>query len=264
MCTVTFIARQKGYCLGMNRDEKLTRVPGLPPTKICVNGHQVICPSEPTGGTWIALNDAGVCFALINWYSVTDRVTKQPISRGDVVKIVRGLRSPRLADEAVSSLPLKHLNPFRLIGIFPANREILEWRWNLRRLAVALRRWRTQQWISSGFDERMAQNIRDRTFRTSLAATSEPELRCLRTLHKSHCPSAGPFSTCVHRSDAGTVSFTEVVVKSRSGVMRYSPGYPCERSTKSPHEVKLRLPIPLKFEEDAHRSAQLTRRVSME
>ena len=33
MCTVTFIARQKGYCLGMNRDEKLTRPTGLPPKK---------------------------------------------------------------------------------------------------------------------------------------------------------------------------------------------------------------------------------------
>src|SRR5689334_4291843 len=33
MCTVTFIARQRGYCLGMNRDEKLARPIGLPPER---------------------------------------------------------------------------------------------------------------------------------------------------------------------------------------------------------------------------------------
>ena len=31
MCTVTFIERQRDYCLGMNRDEKLARPAGLPP-----------------------------------------------------------------------------------------------------------------------------------------------------------------------------------------------------------------------------------------
>src|SRR5574338_141343 len=99
MCTVTFVAQQKGYYLGMNRDEKLSRVAGLPPTKRRVNGRNVICPSEPAGGTWISLNDAGVCFALINWYSVADRVEHQPISRGEVVKIVSGTGSSSLADE---------------------------------------------------------------------------------------------------------------------------------------------------------------------
>jgi hypothetical protein len=231
MCTVTFIAQQKGYCVGMNRDEKLTRVSGLPPTKKRINGHEVICPSEPTGGTWISLNNAGVCFALINWYSVSDRAKGQPISRGEVVRTVGGLRSPGFADEAVNSLGLKHLNPFRLIGIFPANHEIREWRWNRRRLAVTHCPWRTQQWISSGFDESAAQYVRDRTFQQCLAATSEPNLQWLRNLHKSHSPNVGPFSTCVHRPDAGTVSFTEVVVKSGEGIMRYSPGYPCRRSS---------------------------------
>src|ERR1041385_4155686 len=51
MCTVTFIGRKKGYCLGMNRDEKRTRIAGLPPGMKRVNGHAVICPSEPGGGT---------------------------------------------------------------------------------------------------------------------------------------------------------------------------------------------------------------------
>src|SRR6266853_2821052 len=76
MCTVTFIARRRGYCLGMNRDEKLARPTGLPPRKKMVNGRAVISPSEPGGGTWIALNDQGATLALINWYSIIARVDR--------------------------------------------------------------------------------------------------------------------------------------------------------------------------------------------
>ena len=59
MCTVTFIARKHGYALGMNRDEQLSRVPGLPPSEKTINGCRVLAPSEPGGGTWIALNERG-------------------------------------------------------------------------------------------------------------------------------------------------------------------------------------------------------------
>ncbi len=82
MCTVSFIARRHGYLLAMNRDEQLTRAEGLPPKIVHVGERKVICPSEPGGGTWIAVNDAGVTFALINWYSVQARVQKNPVSRG--------------------------------------------------------------------------------------------------------------------------------------------------------------------------------------
>ena len=59
MCTVTFIARRNGYALGMNRDERLTRVAGLPPRLTHLNGHAILAPSEPSGGTWIGVNDTG-------------------------------------------------------------------------------------------------------------------------------------------------------------------------------------------------------------
>src|SRR5437773_1891444 len=103
MCTVTFIARQKGYCLGMNRDEKLTRPTGLPPNKRNVNGRAVLCPSEPGGGTWIALDDGGTTFALINWYSITARVLGKAVSRGEVVNSVSTASTPHFADAAPMS-----------------------------------------------------------------------------------------------------------------------------------------------------------------
>lgn len=230
MCTVTFIAQRNGYCLGMNRDEKLTRADGLPPTRMKVNGRAVLSPSEPSGGTWIALNDTGASLALINWYSVTKRVERNTISRGEVVKTVGAADSSECADARLRELPLKRINPFRLIGIFSASGEVVEWRWNLERLVRKKARWRTQQWISSGFDEPAAQRVRGREFRNALQHTSAPRLSWLRKLHSSHTPHIGPFSTCMHRSDAATVSYTEITVSSRTATMRYQAGTPCKIS----------------------------------
>lgn len=231
MCTVTFIARKRGYCLGMNRDEKLTRPAGLPPTKTKVNGRAVICPSEPAGGTWIALNDSGSCLALINWYSATKRVERNSVSRGVVVKALGPADSVKVTHARLKELPLKRINPFRLIGIFPALGEIVEWRWDLKRLARKQHPWKTGQWASSGFNEPAAQSVRGRTFRKALHQASAGRLDWLRRLHRSHGPEVGPFSTCMHRADAATVSYTEVNVSRHSSTMRYHGGTPCQAST---------------------------------
>ena len=233
MCTVTFIAQQRGYCLGMNRDEKLARRAGLPPAKRRVNGRVVVCPSEPGGGAWIALNDHGATLALINWYSITARVADNVISRGEVINAVNVAVSPDSADLTLAALPLPHINPFRLIGIFPSTGEIAEWRWNLDQLVRKNHRWETRQWISSGFAEITAQRERSKTFQKAQRQKSAGTLDWLRRLHRSHSPRTGPFSTCMHRADAVTVSYTEVTFSPRKASMRYSAGPPCQGSVCS-------------------------------
>jgi hypothetical protein len=239
MCTVTFIARQRGYCLGMNRDEKLTRPAALPPKKTKVNGCVVVGPSEPGGGTWISLNDSGACFALINWYSIAARVNQNAITRGEVVNSVSTAISPDFADASLGELSLKRINPFRLIGVFPATGELVEWRWDLKRLVRKSHRWKTQQWISSGFDEPKAQRVRGRTFQQALYQASAGRLDWLRRLHGSHSPRTGPFSTCMHRADAATVSYTEITVSPRDAVMHYYAGSPCQKARRRPIFFKL-------------------------
>jgi hypothetical protein len=221
MCTVTFSPRKRGYALAMNRDEKLTRTSGLSPAESLINGRRVLAPSEPSGGTWISVNDTGVTFALINWYSIRTKMETKAVSRGEVVRSVSFCNTAVLADEKLELLPLKHINPFRLIGIFPDTKEILEWRWDLNRLSTQKHSWRLQQWISSGFDEPQAQRMRGKTFQTVARQASAGSLVWLRRLHRSHLPTTGPFSTCMHREDAATVSYTEVSVSSQKSTIRY-------------------------------------------
>jgi hypothetical protein len=228
MCTVSFIARERGYLLAMNRDEKLSRAKGLPPKTVSIGGRAVICPSEPGGGTWIALNDAGVTFALINWYSVKAVVQGNPVSRGTVVNSVSAQVSPASASGLLAELPLPQIAPFRLIGIFPAQTEIYEWRWDLKTLVGSRQHWKPQQWISSGHDEPAAQCTRSKTFRLALRQKSAGTLDWLRRLHQSHLPSPGPFSTCMHRADAATVSYTEIVVSHHHAGMAHAQAAPCQ------------------------------------
>lgn len=228
MCTVSLLARRQGYALAMNRDEKLARVAGRPPRLVARNGRKVVCPAEPGGGTWIAVNDAGVTLALINWYAVACSVPRNAVSRGEVVKTACAAITKDDADRALARLPLKRINPFRLISVFPAARKVVEWRWDLHTLAQLNHPWLAQQWISSGLNEPAAQHTRSATFQQARRQASFGTLAWLRRLHRSHTPQWGPFSTCMHRADAATVSYTEVVLTRRKAVLRYHAGPPCE------------------------------------
>src|SRR4051794_17043350 len=131
MCTVTFIARKDGYALGMNRDEQLARVKALPPSRQEINGRAALFPSEPNGATWIGVNDAGVSFALINWYSVKARVSSNAVSRGLVVRSTLAADKADSIDQCLMAFPLSQTNPFRLIGVFQDAKQVVEWQWDL-------------------------------------------------------------------------------------------------------------------------------------
>ena len=240
MCTVSFIARKRGYLLGMNRDEQLARVNGLPPKLRSVNGVKVVCPSEPGGGTWVALNEVGTTLALINWYSITARVRQNPVSRGEIVRTASFASIPDEVEATLNRLPLPQINPFRLIGIFPGSREVVEWRWDLRKRVREERTWKSQQWISSGFNELQAQRIRSRTFRDARMQSTFGRISWLRRLHRSHAPGCGPFSTCMHRTDAATVSYTEIIAEVQSATMSYQAEAPCKHTDCLQEFIELR------------------------
>jgi hypothetical protein len=98
----------------------------------------------------------------------------------------------------------------------------------LKKLRRLKHRWRAQQWISSGYDEPGAQRVRGRTFQRLRRIKSAGSLDWLRALHSSHLPERGPYSTCMHRSDAATVSYSEVEVQKKTSALRYHDGPPCQ------------------------------------
>ena len=120
----------------MNRDEKRDRLTGLAPTVIKLEKHRAMFPREPTGGTWISANDAGVCLALINWHRVKREPDNAIRSRGEVISKLAGTSTSEEISAAITNLPLRKLRPFRLIAIAPKENRVIEWRWNLDRLSM--------------------------------------------------------------------------------------------------------------------------------
>jgi hypothetical protein len=125
----------------------------------------------------------------------------------------------------------------RMIGV-----SVFEWGWDLKRLVQKHHRWETQQWISSGFDEPAAQRVRGQTFRRALQQSSAGSAGWLRRLHRSHSPERGPFSTCMHRDDAATVSHTDVICSSRHASMNHHVGSPCSCKNETVHRIDFRPP----------------------
>jgi hypothetical protein len=240
MCTVTFVTGKNGYALGMNRDEKLSRPAALPIAIHRLSGRNALFPSEVSGGAWIGVNDAGASFALINWYRVPNRVEGQPVSRGEIVRTALALDSPELMSNP-PGLDLHRVNPFRLLGVFLAQNAVYEWRWDLHNFERIAHRWETNAWFSSGFDEPGAQRARGGAFRAALHETAAGSLSWLRRLHASHLPECGPYSVCMHRSDAATVSYSEIEVDQGAANMRYVAGAPCGNGVSSKGQLSLQL-----------------------
>jgi hypothetical protein len=225
----------------MNRDEKRDRSHALPPTVVELESQRAVFPRERTGGTWISANDAGVCLALINWHRIERQPKREPLSRGLVVKELAGKSTAHEIAASVKRLPVRKLRPFRLIAIVPREKQVIEWRWDLQRLAIRNHGWRRQHWFSSGFDEKRAEVERQRICEGANDHDSTDSLMWLRRLHRSHKPKRGPFSICMHRRDAVTVSYNEVAVGPRSVVMRYKNGPLCSLRSAMTKPCKLSL-----------------------
>ena len=230
MCTVSFFPNSRGFYVAMNRDESLRRpIAALPEVHVSDSRFSVY-PSEPSGGTWIGLNDSGLCFALINWYAVPARPKSQAISRGTVVKTALTARNFDESHSVLSALPLNRMPPFRVIAIAFQERAVTEFRWDQNVLLPQRKQWIANHWFSSGLNESTAQAKRAEVCLRERKRPDAGGLQWLRELHKSHLPEPGAFSICMHREDAATVSYTEIVIEDRLGVMRYHPGPLCDGS----------------------------------
>jgi hypothetical protein len=227
MCTISFIPKQAGFYLAMNRDERRSRESALPLAIVDLTNRRAMFPREPEGGTWISANNAGICLALINWHRVEREPKHDVVSRGQIVRELAGKSSADEIANGVMKLPLRKLRPFRLIAIAPSDKIVTEWRWNLEWLSERKHPWRLQHWFSSGYDEPKAEAERAQICAIARHQSTHENLGWLRHLHRSHAPKRGPFSICMHRGDATTVSYTEVSVTDNSVSMRYADGPPC-------------------------------------
>lgn len=237
MCTISFVPTAAGFRFAMNRDEKRSRVAAFPPAAFKRGDRRVLYPREPEGGTWLGVNDAGLCLVLINWHRVEREPSGKIESRGRIIPELIGIANSQAITRQLRTMPLQSLRPFRLLVIDPSQHRVTEWGWDLRNLAEHRHGWAIQHWFSSGYDEPEAEKERTEICRNWPLGNAA----WLRELHASHLPKRGPFSICMHRSDAVTVSYSEVEVTEKRVSFRYKPGTPCRIGVSMSRSMALRL-----------------------
>jgi hypothetical protein len=239
MCTVSIIPTADGFLLGMNRDEQRTRTSALPPAEHRCGELSALYPSEPGGGTWIGINEAGLCLALINWYSLPQYRGTPAFSRGAIIPQLLACSSRDAMERSLRSLPLERLNHFRLFVIGGKSEGILEYRSQESGMELVDHPWTTGHWFSSGQDEASTSMTRGSVCHKASAEPDAGTLPWLERLHSSHDPEPGAYSVCMHRDDAVTVSLTVLEVSGDTALMRYHAGPPCESVSTLPHQSHL-------------------------
>ena len=134
------------------------------------------------------------------------------VSRGIIVPHLLAADGIGDIGAMLADLPLRRINPFRLIAASAGEKRLREWRWDGARLSCSNFRWARRHWFSSGYDEPLVARTRAAVTQGVPALTPAR----LRRLHAAHVPERGAFSFCMHREDAETVSYTEIAVSGSS------------------------------------------------
>lgn len=222
MCTVSWVHHDGGYDLLCNRDEKHTRARAVQPIFASRNGVRYLAPLDgDCGGTWISVNEFGVAICLLN--GATKRTGRA--SRGHVVTAVA---DSWCVDEVVRRLVAVDLDafaPFVIAALRPGQSMVIDWDGEQRH--VDLRPERRMPLVSSSFDP---VTVRERRRAEFECVATTLDVESLYSFHTSHGTQRGPYSPCMHRADAQSVSFSWVKVGSGEIDFLYSPDAPCRRA----------------------------------
>jgi hypothetical protein len=225
MCTVSFFPKGTSYLVGMNRDELLTRGTATPPRIRQYGTAVAIYPTDAEGGTWIGANDAGISLAILNWNSFPQKTKSR--SRGEVIVGAIPRRSEAEIKQHMGSSDFAGMRPFRLVGLFPTESEVVEWRWDGMNVESLTLPWQPLHWFSSGLSDAQALAQRRPVTQKAAYLAESGSSEWLRELHSSHSPERGAFSICVHRDDAATLSYTEIEITDPAVTMKCLEGSPC-------------------------------------
>jgi hypothetical protein len=230
MCTLTWGYSPSGYHIHFNRDESRLRARGKPPELHARNGVNFLAPTDPQAqGTWALCNEHGLSACLLNNYIDITPVTGQR-SRGLLVKDLGCAKTTIEALERIQAEDIYRYSPF---DAFLFDRSgAFEISWNGSKLSVqtALDNFKS----SSGFDAEKVTSGRRQQFEQA-----PKDIRGLRAFHQSHEPDKSAYSVCMHRDDARTQSYTEIVLTASKATMVYSDGPPCSASQTSSAELSL-------------------------
>ena len=241
MCTVSWLHHEGGYRLFSNRDEKRARKPARPPALQTLRGVRFLAPIDgDAGGTWIGVNQFGLSLCLLNRYQDDASMTGAGswTSRGRLVLDLLDAATTQEARDRAAAADLAAYRPFTLLALEPGTpARLLHWTGRECRLLDDAEH--EMPLTSSSFDLPGVLAARSEHFARLRAEHGRIDEPLLRRFHASHLPAPSAYSTCMHREDAQTVSFTAIAVSPDGIHLAYRPHAPCAGDDA---EVRLHLP----------------------
>lgn len=233
MCTLTWSLGSEHYAVFFNRDERKQRQVAIPPRFF--PEKQSIMPIDPDGkGTWIAVNQFGYSFALLNNYQADERFLKEhedegPYeSRGGIITELIPCQSYPEIKGFIEQIVLHRYRPFVLAIfspelIFAHQPQVVIVFWDGEQTRISQQQ---PPIISSAVQFESALENRTRQFQQIVGETEDISA-AHSEFHRSHHPEPGPLSVCMHRNRAHTVSYSHIHV-GRQVRFNYQNGSPCQ------------------------------------
>lgn len=230
MCTVTAVPRSRLSSpawtadplllrLVCNRDELRTRAEALPPVVQTIGGRRVLMPLDPeSGGTWIAVNEQGLVFALLN-ANPMGQTAAEGLSRGGVIPRLVGAGSMSEALACLLDTDAERYRPFRLL-MLDASQLVECWveagRVRYRRAYLQGAVMRTSSSLGDARVEGPRRTLFRRFFRGASHAAAAQD-----AFHDHQWPGREDVSVRMQRADALTVSRAVVEVSAGFATMIY-------------------------------------------
>ena len=223
MCTATWVDTENGYILGFNRDEQRSRSEALPPKKTQWQHTDILRPTDPkAGGTWIAVNQFGATICILNYYQATsvDTPSEDYKSRGSLIVELSHTAHIEQLQTSMQKLNVRNYRGFHLLFkplqcknaiysfLFDGHQLIFE---TLKESCIT----------SSSFDGNRIISHRKSLHRQLLQQQTYTNT-AMREFHRQRDSSEPARGVCMSRSDAKTVSYTEVAVNTATKQARMS------------------------------------------
>ena len=237
MCTLSWIHDGLGYELHFNRDEFRSRRPAAPPIRVDRSGVSFLAPRDgDAGGSWISVNDRGVCLCLLNRHGDEAPSTQGSFtSRGLLLISLAGISDSAELEQRLGAETLPRFQPFDLVMFSPGHPPRRQG-WDGRHLHLKDLGVADLPLTSSSFEDATIIPARRDAFRC-IVGSHPVDGELLKAFHASHLPEKGPHSVCMHREHASTVSYSRVRVDSERVEISYVAGPPCEGTPPVVHRL---------------------------
>jgi Transport and Golgi organisation 2 len=234
MCTVTFVATfgpagaPGGIRVACSRDESRGRPAALPPAKKMLGGRKALMPVDAvSGGTWVAVSDAGLVMTLLNRNPRDMRGVTFPgkSSRGGIIPALLHAGSLTEACEAVRRLDASAYPPFRLVIADSTYCVSVTWDEGapaVHRAPVS----GPMMFTSSGLGDALVAAPRRELFDGWFGDDRGDWVRRQDTFHRHRWDDRPELSVNMSRGDAMTVSMTVIELSDQGAALAYHPAPP--------------------------------------